>query len=89
MTSRREKCTFFVMNAAQARQNFYQLIQDVNDNHEPVVIDGKRGSAVLISVDDWRSIQETLYLNAIPGMVDSIQTGMKASPDKLASEPGW
>ena len=77
------------MNVTQARQNFSQLIQDVNDNHEPVVINGKRGGAVLISADDWRSIQETLYLNAIPGMVDSIQAGMQALPDNLASEPGW
>ena len=27
---------------------------------------------VLISEEDWNAIQETLYLNAIPGMTESI-----------------
>ena len=34
-------------------------------------IDSK--AAVIVSTDEWNSIQETLYLHAIPGMVDSIK----------------
>jgi PHD/YefM family antitoxin component YafN of YafNO toxin-antitoxin module len=29
---------------------------------------GRAGNGVLIAEDDWRSIQETLYLTSIPGM---------------------
>ena len=77
------------MNATNARQNLYRLIQDVNENHEPIVITGKAGDAVLVSGDDWRSIQETLYLNTIPGMVKSIQDGMNERIDNLESELEW
>jgi PHD/YefM family antitoxin component YafN of YafNO toxin-antitoxin module len=41
---------------------------DAAASHEPIQITGKRGNAVLVAEDDWRSIQETLYLLAIPGM---------------------
>jgi len=77
------------INATNARQNLYRLIQDVNDNHEPVVITGKSGDAVLVSGEDWRAIQETIFLNAIPGMVQSIQEGMAEPVENLDSELGW
>lgn len=61
------------INAASARKNLYQLIQDVNTNSTPITITNSRGkNAVLLSEDDWNAIQETVYLNSIPGMVDSI-----------------
>ena len=71
------------MNATNARQNLYRLIQDINENHEPIVITGKAGDAVLVSGDDWRSIQETLHFNAIPGMAQSIRDGMSERVENL------
>lgn len=61
------------INTTSARKNLYQLIQDVNTNSTPITITNSRGkNAVLLSEDDWNAIQETVYLNSIPGMVDSI-----------------
>lgn len=61
------------INATSARKNLYQLIQDVNTNSTPITITNSRGkNAVLLSEDDWNAIQEIVYLNSIPGMVDSI-----------------
>lgn len=61
------------INVTSARKNLYQLIQDVNTNSTPITITNSRGkNAVLLSEDDWNAIQETVYLNSIPGMVDSI-----------------
>ena len=61
------------INATTARKNLYQLIEDVNDSRMPVTITNARGkNAVLLSEDDWRAIEETLYLNAIPKMSESI-----------------
>lgn len=61
------------MNATKARKNFYQLIADVNTNSIPVTITNAKGkNAVIISEDDWNALQETLYLNSIPGMAKSI-----------------
>ena len=65
--------TMTVVNAASAQKSLYQLMSDVNESSAPVVIINEHGkNAVLLSEDDWRAIQETVYLNAIPGMAESI-----------------
>ena len=62
-----------VMSATVAQKNFYRLMSEVNRGNTPVTILGSQGkNAVLLSEDEWNSIQETLYLSSIPGMVDSI-----------------
>ena len=50
---------------------------------------GKRGNAVLVSEEDWRAIQETLYLSSIPGMRESILEGTAAPESALSQSPGW
>jgi PHD/YefM family antitoxin component YafN of YafNO toxin-antitoxin module len=50
---------------------------------------GKRHSAVLVSDEDWRSIQETLYLVSIPGMRESIRAGLKTPINKLSKKLNW
>lgn len=77
------------LTATQARQTLYNLVDEVSLSHEPVQIAGKRNSAVLISEDDWRAIQETLYLTSIPGMKASIQRGLKTPVEKCRQDPGW
>jgi PHD/YefM family antitoxin component YafN of YafNO toxin-antitoxin module len=54
-----------------------------------VLISGKRRNAVLLSEEDWRSIQETLYLLSIPGMRESIVKGMKTPVSKCARKIAW
>jgi len=75
--------------ATTARSKLYQLLDNAADSHEPIKITGKRANGVLISEEDWRSIQETLYLLSIPGMRDSIRKGMKEPVKKSSSKPGW
>ena len=77
------------MTATEARKNLYALVDEVTVSHEPVQIAGKRNSAVLISEEDWRSVQETLYLVSIPGMRESIMDGLNTAIDECESEPGW
>ncbi|MCD7748563.1 MAG: type II toxin-antitoxin system Phd/YefM family antitoxin [Oscillospiraceae bacterium] len=61
------------INATTARKNLYQLISDVNANSAPITITNSRGkNAVLMSEDDWNAIQETMYLNSVSGMAESI-----------------
>ena len=52
------------INASSARKNFYRLLKEVNENHREIEIvdEQNKNHAVLISLADWRSIQETLYL---------------------------
>ena len=73
----------------QARSRLYQLLDEAADSHEPIQITGKRSNAVLVSEEDWRSIQETLHLVSIPGMRDSIRKGMAEPLSKASMNPGW
>ena len=66
-----------------------KLLAESEKFHEPIQIVGKKNAGVLISVDDWRAIQETLYLLSIPGMRDSIRRGLKTPVGKCSAEPGW
>ena len=77
------------ITATEARKSLYKLIDDVADSHEPVQITGKRGSAMLVSEDDWRAVQETLFLVSIPGMRDSIIEGMATPASELEDELDW
>ncbi|HMP77424.1 MAG TPA: type II toxin-antitoxin system Phd/YefM family antitoxin [Kiritimatiellia bacterium] len=77
------------ITATRARTKLYTLMDELADSHQPIQITGKRSNAVLISEDDWRSIQETLYLTAIPGMKESIVKGLKTPADKCAKELRW
>ena len=60
------------VSVTKARNDLFNLIKEVAESSEPIQITGKNGNAVLLSEDDWRSIQETLYLLSIPGMRESI-----------------
>ncbi|KLU69392.1 MAG: hypothetical protein RHS_4794 [Robinsoniella sp. RHS] len=76
-----------IINVTNARNNLYSLIEDVNASAEPVTIVNNKGkNAVLISEDDWHAIQETIYLNSIPGMADSIREGMEQPLSECVSE---
>jgi antitoxin YefM len=78
-----------VIKASEARARLYRLIDEAASSHEPVFITGKRSNAVLVSEEDWRSIQETLYLLSIPGMRESIIDGLKTPVEKCATELDW
>jgi antitoxin YefM len=77
------------LTASAARAKLYKLLDQAASSHEPVQITGKRANAVLISEDDWRAIQETLYLLSIPGMRASIRKGLKTPVKKCATKLSW
>ena len=73
------------MTATEARSNLFRLIDQTAEYHEPVLITGKRNNAVLIGEQDWKSIQETLYLLSVPGMRESVIEGMNAPASEFIS----
>ena len=77
------------ISVTEARRRLFALVDEVGESHTPVEIHGKRGNAVLVSEDDWRAIQETLFLTAIPGMRESIVDGMAVPESELSEDPGW
>jgi len=77
------------LTATLARTKLYTLLDEVAQSHEPIQITGKRSNGVLLSEDDWRAIQETLYLSAIPGMKASLIKGLKTPVTKCSRELEW
>lgn len=77
------------ITASEARDNLYRLIDETAINHQPVLISGKRNSAVLISADDWASIQETMYLLSVPDMRESIRKGLATPVEACSKELNW
>jgi len=77
------------ISITEARSKLYKLVDQAAAESTPILITGKRGNAVLVSEDDWRSIQETLHLVSIPGMRESIQAGLAEPVEDCSEEPGW
>ncbi len=78
-----------VLTASAARANLYRLIDQTSESHQPILIAGKKSSAVLVSAEDWSAIQETMHLLSVPGMRESIREGMKEPLAKSAREIKW
>ena len=77
------------LTASEARAYWYRLIDEAAQSHQPIMISGKRSSAVLLSAEDWRAIQETLYLLAVPGLRESIKAGMAEPLAQSAKVLEW
>jgi antitoxin YefM len=77
------------LTASEARANLYRLIDETAQSHQPIVISGKRSSAVLLSADDWSAIQETLHLLSVPGMRESIKESMAEPLSKSGKTLKW
>ncbi|MCK5311182.1 MAG: type II toxin-antitoxin system Phd/YefM family antitoxin [Desulfobacteraceae bacterium] len=77
------------LSATEARTKLYRLIDQASLSHEPIVITGKRANAVLISEDDWHSIQETMYLLNIPNMRESIREGLSTPIEDCKEDLDW
>ena len=75
--------------ATTARANLYRLIDQVNEESEPLTITGQRGNAVLIGEEDWLAIQETLFLESVPGLADSIRRARAEGVDAGSTELDW
>ena len=77
------------ISATEARKRLYKLVDEVTESHQPVEITGPRSSAVLVSEEDWRAMQETLHLLSIPGMREAIREGMSTPLDELDDTVEW
>jgi len=75
-----------IVTVTEAKEQIDELVNDTNDNHQPILLSGTKKNAILIAEEDRNSIQETLYLYSIPGMVDSIIEGGKTSIEDCVDE---
>jgi antitoxin YefM len=70
------------MSASEAREKLYRLIDEM-----AAALTGPRSNAVLIGEEDWNSIQETLHLQSVPGMRESICKGLGMPVKECEKEP--
>jgi len=77
------------LTATEALSKLYRLIDETTNSHQPVIITGKRRNAVLVSEENWQSLQETLYLLSIPGMRKSIREGLSTPVDECEEDIDW
>ena len=77
------------LNVNKAKERLDVILDEVQNSHEPIIITGEKHSAVLISEEVWRSVEETLYLTSVPGMKDSIIDGMNEKIENCASTIEW
>ena len=78
-----------MLTVSEARSGLYKLLDKTAESHEPIQITGKRHNAVLIAEDDWRAINETLYLLSIPKMRESIRQGLETPLKKCNKKLEW
>ena len=74
------------INITNARKELYNLVENVNLYNEPALIVSKKGNAVIVSEDDWNALQETVYLNSIPGMAQSLIEGRDTPIEQCVAE---
>ncbi|MEG2183103.1 MAG: type II toxin-antitoxin system Phd/YefM family antitoxin [Cloacibacillus sp.] len=78
---------FLILNATNARQNLYSVIDDVIATQEPAYITTKKGNVVMLSESDYKAINETLFLLSIPGMREKLIEGLKTPLEECVEDP--
>lgn len=75
-----------ILNATSARNNFFKIIDEALTTHKPITVTGKSGNVIIISEEDYRSIEETMYLCSIPGMREKIIKGLNTPLDECVED---
>ena len=77
------------ISVTRARANLYRLLEQAAESHEPIRITGPRQNAVLVSEEDYRALQETLYLMSVPGMKESLRKAKKTPLRSYSRKRPW
>ncbi len=78
-----------ILTTSEASARLEEVLDALAASHEVIQIAGQRHCGILVSEDDWRAIQETLYLTSVPGMKDSILEGLQTPVEKCSRELDW
>jgi prevent-host-death family protein len=74
------------LSTSEARANLFKLVEHVSSSHQPVHIHGRHHNAVLLSEEDFNSIQETLYLMKVPGLYEDLKEGLETPVEDCTSD---
>ena len=72
-----------------AQENFEQIFEDVLLGGEPVEILKETGNAILVSEEFYRGMIETLNLVSIPGVRETVRSGMREPISNTKTGLDW
>jgi antitoxin YefM len=76
-----------VLPISEARANLKAVVDHVIDDCEPVILSRQGGKAVvLVSLDDWNAIEETLYLMSTPANAERLREAIRELDDGKGEE---
>ena len=77
------------ITANTARKDFASILDCVLHHGDTVSIATDNGAAILVNQEEWNGMLETLYLQSIPGMTESILEGRAAPIRECLDSVGW
>ena len=75
-----------IYTITEARKNFFQMVHETIQTHEPVYIKSKKGNAVIISEEDYEGLQEILAIYSVPGLVKEILDASNSPSEEWISD---
>ena len=67
------------LSSTELRANLSAIMDRVNDDHEPVIVHRAKGKpVVMVSLEDWASMDETTYLLSSPANAQMLREGIEA-----------
>ena len=77
------------LSVKEASDKLPELIENTIAKCEPVLVSGKNKNAVLMAESEWQAMNETLHLLSVPGMRDTIQSGLSENLDSISKKLNW
>ena len=77
------------ITANTARKDFDGLLDTVIELGESVSIATDNGAVIMVSQEEWSGMLETLYLQSVPGMLESIKEAREAPASERLEDIGW
>ncbi|AWW27833.1 MAG: antitoxin YefM [Acetobacterium sp.] len=65
------------INATNLRKNLFEYLNAAVEYNDVINVNTKNGNAIILSEEDYNSMQETLYLLSVPGMKGRLDEGIK------------
>ena len=77
------------LSVGEARAKLRGLLDEASAFHGPILITGKGSNAILIAEEDWRAVEDTLYLLSVPGLSQSVRDGIDTPVELCGNSLDW
>ena len=77
------------MIPSTVQKDFNIILDSVIKQGDVISIATEDGAAVLVNQNEWNGLIETLYLQSIPGMKESIMEGKATPLNECLDSVGW